>query len=467
MNTSADLTPLVLINAVGLTPELAREVPTLNAMLADGGSLSAMKGVFPGLTCTAQASMLSGKEPTEHGVVANGWYREDVGEVRSWIQARKQIQAEVVDELCRRKAQSLGKSFTSARLFWWFAQGCDNDIVVTPKPHYGADGSKAFDIQTRPAALGKSLESHFGAFPFHTFWGPMAGEGSSRWIAEASASVIRDKHPTLSMVYLPHLDYDLQRFGPSGADIPRLLGELDACLARVVEAAKSIGARVMVVSEYGISDVHTPIDINRQLCRMGLLETRSGPYGDMLDVMDSRAFAVADHQIAHVYLKNACDHERVREALFNIPGIEHVLDRDAQAEFAINHARSGDFVLIAEEGHWFSYGWWKDPERAPDFARTVDIHRKPGYDPCELFFDPKLSAPKFKVVRRLLARKLGFRNLMDVVPLDTSLVKGSHGRPESGDHDSPLLVVDDASQMPDNPKMTDISELVQKAIGLS
>ena len=98
-------------------------------------------------------------------------------------------------------------------------------------------------------------------------------------------------------------------------------------------------------------------------------------------------------------------------------------------------------MAIASPDAWFTYYYWLDDARAPDFARTVEIHRKPGYDPVELFLDPAIRMPALTVGWKLARRKLGFRTLLDVIPLDAHLVKGSHGRrPAPTDVDAPVFL---------------------------
>lgn len=433
--------PLVLINAVGLTTRLLAHAPRLRA-LAESGWRRTLREVVPAVTCTAQASLLTGRPPEGHGVVGNGWLFRETGEVRFWQQSNALIQAEPLYVTARRAAAERGRSFRVAQLFWWFNQGAAVDFSVTPKPYYGADGNKVFGITGTPDGLTERLEQELGRFPFHTFWGPKAGLPCTEWIARCAASVLRTERPDLTLVYLPHLDYDPQRFGPSGCDMPRLVGELDAACASLLEAARAAGARVWVVSEYGHCDVSRPVLINRVLREAGLLTARPGPFGETLDTFTSRAFAVCDHQLAHVYVSAPEDRERVRDLLLQQPGVGRVLVGEERREVGLDHPRSGELVALSQPDAWFAYPYWLDERQAPDFARTVDIHRKPGYDPCELFFDPKLAWPQGRAAKRLLQKKLGFRTLFDVIPLDASLVRGSHGLPAALDEDRPVLIGD-------------------------
>ncbi|MBX3473967.1 MAG: alkaline phosphatase family protein [Planctomycetes bacterium] len=449
--------PLLILNVVGLTPALLPFAPRLSQLAA-----RPMTGVFPAVTMTAQASMLTGALPREHGVVGNSWYWRELGEVRNWLQANALLKPEPLYRTAARLAREQGKSFRCAKLFWWFNQGSGCDISATPKPHYGSDGSKEFDILTEPPELAAELRSQLGPFPFAAFWGPRAGLPSSTWIAAATAGVMRKHKPDLTLCYLPHLDYDLQRKGDA-ADLPRLVAEADTCAARVMDAAKAIGAAVLVVSEYGIAPVSVPVYLNRVLRQAGFLRARGGPYGEMLDPTTSRAFAVCDHQAAHVYLRDAADLDPVRKLLADTPGVDRVMDRAQQAELGIDHPNSGELVVTAGAGAWFAYPYWLDDANAPDFARSVDIHRKPGYDPCELF----MAGGNLGAGLTLLRKKLGLRYRFRTCPLDASLVRGSHGAMPADPAQGPLMACSEAGMLPQAPTMLDVKPLALQLLGLS
>jgi predicted AlkP superfamily pyrophosphatase or phosphodiesterase len=454
---------LVLINAVGLTPRLLAHAPRLQ-QLAARGWMRRLSEAMPAVTCTAQATILTGHWPDRHGIVGNGWLWRDTGEVRFWQQSNRLLEAEPVYATLRRRAAERGVALRSAKLFWWYNQGAAVDVSVTPKPYYGSDGNKAFGIYGTPAGLTERLEKDLGPFPFPTFWGPMAGLPCTEWIARCAAQVLRDERPDLAFVYLPHLDYYPQRFGPDGCDMPRLVRELDNACAPLLDAAESAGARVWVVSEYGHVQVDQPVLLNRALRQAGLLIVRPGPFGENLDTFDSRAFAVCDHQLAHVYVKESADVERVREVLAAIPGVARVLAGDERAELHLVHPRAGELIALAQPRAWFAYPFWLDDRHAPDYARTVDIHRKPGYDPCELFFDPRLWWPKGRAIRRLLQKKLGFRTLFDVIPLDATLVRGSHGLAAADAGCQALLVGDGPAPSEELLEMTALRDLIAQAV---
>ncbi|MBL8795822.1 MAG: alkaline phosphatase family protein [Planctomycetia bacterium] len=458
--------PLILLNAVGLTPRWLPLAPRLQR-LAQAGWCVPLREVLPAVTCTAQASMLTGKPPSGHGIVANGWLFRDTMEVRFWQQSNRLMQAEPIYQTARRLAVSQGKAFRCAKLFWWFNQGAAVDISVTPKPWYGADGNKVFGITGTPEGLTSKLETQLGKFPFHNFWGPLAGLPCTEWIGRCAAAVLADERPDLTLVYLPHLDYDPQRFGIEGSDWSRLVGELDRACEPVLDVARKIGARVWVVSEYGHCSVTRAVEINRALRRAGLLAVRDGPFGEMLEPYVSRAFAVCDHQLAHVYVSDEVDIPRTREVLASLPGVARVMAGEARAELGLDHPRSGELIALSAPDAWFAYPFWLDDRRAPDYARTVNIHAKPGYDPCELFLDPRLHWPKLRMMRRLGQKLLGFRTLFDVVPLDASLVKGSHGLAASQAEDRPLLIGDGPAPAESELPMTAVHGLLWRALGLA
>jgi predicted AlkP superfamily pyrophosphatase or phosphodiesterase len=455
---------LVLVDAVGLTPRLLPHAPRL-AGLASAGWMRPLREVVPAVTCTAQASLLTGASAEWHGIVGNGWLFRDTGEVRFWQQSNRLLQAEPLYRTARRRAARRRLAFSCAKLFWWFNQGADVALSVTPKPYYGADGNKVFGI-TGTAGLAETLEKKLGPFPFFTFWGPQAGLPCTTWIARCTAEVIREHRPTLTLVYLPHLDYDPQRHGPQGCAMPRLVGELDSACAPLLEAARQAGARVWVVSEYGHVPVRRAVLPNCALRRGELLAVRPGPFGEALDTFASRAFAVCDHQLAHVYVHDPEDIPRARDVLAGLPGVARVLAGEERGAVGLRHERAGDLIVLSEPDAWLAYPFWLDDRLAPDYARTVDIHRKPGYDPCELLLDPKLWWPRGRLLRRLIQKKLGFRTLFDVVPLDPTLVRGSHGLPAGDPLDRPLLIGDGPAPGQGALETTAVRDLLLEALGL-
>jgi Type I phosphodiesterase / nucleotide pyrophosphatase len=460
--------PLVIINTVGLTQRMLEHAPRLQALAARGWQRP-LREVTPAVTCTSQATMLTGQTAESHGIVGNGWLFRDTGEVRFWQQSNRLIEAEPLYVTARRRSRERGRAFRCSKLFWWFNQGAAVDMSVTPKPHYGADGSKVFDILTTPVSLADDLRRKLGNFPFPAFWGPMAGLACTQWIARCAAEVLQCDRPELTLVYLPHLDYDTQRFGPAGCDLPRLVRELDNACEVLLNSAQAVGARLWVVNEYAHVAVQRVVLPNQVLRKAALLAVRAGPFGEQLDTFESRAFAVCDHQIAHVYVKDHGDLQKVQGILAALPGVSRALVGDARGEVGLRHQRSGELVLLTEPDAWLAYPFWLDDRQAPDYARTVNIHAKPGYDPCELFFDPKLWWPKGRALRRLLQKHLGFRTLFDVVPLDVTLVRGSHGLAGCGraTDDWPLLIGDGPAPAIGVVPTQAVRDLVLEALGLA
>jgi predicted AlkP superfamily pyrophosphatase or phosphodiesterase len=311
------------------------------------------------------------------------------------------------------------------------------------------------------------LQAKIGKFPFQSFWGPLAGLPSTTWIAESAAELLRSERPDLTLVYLPHLDYDPQRYGPDGCNMPRLVQELDQAAEPLLDAAQKLGCRVWVVSEYGHVQVRRSIELNRVLRRAGFLVVRPGPFGESLDTFGSRAFAVCDHQLAHVYVREPDDLLPVKEYLAALAGVARVLAGEERAEVNLLHPRSGELVVLAEPDAWFAYPYWLDDRQAPDFARTVDIHRKPGFDPCELFFDPDLSWPRGRAMLRFLQKSMGFRTLFDVIPLKPELVRGSHGVAPKNPDNRPLLIGDGPAPDQGELPMTAVHGLILGALGLA
>ena len=450
--------PLVVINIVGLTQSLLGEhTPNINRLIEDG-FIAPMQGVFPAVTCTAQASMLTGELPSKHGIVANGWYFRDISEVFFWRQSNRLIEGEKVWHAAKKQFSD----FTTAQMFWWYNMYAEVDWSVTPRPIYPADGRKIPGLYSSPPDLHEKLQSKLGNFPFFNFWGPKANILSSDWIAKSSAEVFRNNRPDLSLVYLPHLDYNLQRLGPDHPDIWKDVEQIDAVAGELIDSVRSEGADVMIVSEYGIEQATGHVNINQVLRQAGMLATQQTLDWELLDYGASRAFAVADHQVAHIYVKNSVDLSRVKSLLQKTPGIEHVLSGEEKSKWHMDHQRAGELVAIAEKGHWFTYYYWQDENKAPDFARTVDIHRKPGYDPVELFLDPDIKFPKLKIAGRLLQKKLGMRYLMDVIPLKPELVKGTHGRLASSPEEGPLLISSRKDLACDSLKMTGVKDFILK-----
>jgi predicted AlkP superfamily pyrophosphatase or phosphodiesterase len=431
--------PTLVVLVVGLSPNLIGEYTPNIRSLVRRGAMRPLKTVTPAVTCTVQATLATGLAPSGHGAVANGWYFRNLSEVWLWRQSNRLIGGEKIWEAAKAK----NSDFTCAKMFWWYNMYASADWGATPRPQYPADGRKIPDHYAYPSALRDELNAKLGMFPLFKFWGPATDCTSSEWIARATMHVMETRDPTLALCYLPHLDYNLQRLGPDLAD-PRMqqdLQEVDAVCGELIAAAERQGRDVIVVSEYGITKVSDAVHINRALREAGFLALRVENGRELLDAGMSKAFAVADHQCAHIYVQDASLVNEVRDTVLGLEGVEQVLDTEGKREHGLDHPRSGELVAIAHSDRWFSYYYWLDDDRAPDFARTVDIHRKPGYDPVELFIDSRISWPMLKVGAHLLRQKLGMRSLLEVVSLqETARVRGSHGRLTEDPADGPLVI---------------------------
>lgn len=450
----------VVLNVVGLTPRLLGDAtPNLSAF-ATAGRMRPLQSVVPAVTCTVQSSMVTGALPREHGAVANGWYFRDLAEIWFWRQSNHLIGGEKLWDAAARR----DPAFTCAKMFWWYNMYSSATWSVTPRPLYPADGRKLPDVYSTPIELRDELQAKLGTFPLFSFWGPATDISATRWIADATRHVYDTRRPTLTLVYLPHLDYCLQRLGPNDPRLAPDLRDVDAVCGELIDHCRRDGARVIVLSEYGITEVRDAIHVNRALRAAGLLAVKDELGHDMLDPGASEAFAVADHQLAHVYVRRPERVPEVQRLLASLDGVERVLDADGKRAAGLDHPRSGELVAVSAADRWFSYYFWLDDARAPDYARTVDIHRKPGYDPVELFLDPTLWLPQVKVGWTLAKKAAGFRYLMDVIPLDTTLVRGSHGRLTDEPGAGPLVMTDTPDLLPDDVAATDVKDLVLRHV---
>ena len=465
---------LAVINVVGLTESLIGEHTPHIAEFRRRGALAQIAPAFPAVTCTAQSNYLTGKLPSQHGIVGNGWFNRELAEIQFWKQSNHLVESPKIWDELRKQSEIVNRKSSIVNLFWWFNMYSTVDYSLTPRPMYPADGRKVFDVYSWPHSIRTEIKRDLGEFPFFGFWGPAAGiktpQGSAdcatRWIAESAKWIENKFSPTLNLIYLPHLDYNLQRHGPfsegrAGSPLPADgahgvtrptnpkiftdLREIDAIVGDLIDFFNQRGVQVVLLSEYGITNVDTPIHLNRIFRQHGWLAVKDELGREILDAGASKVFAVADHQVAHIYLNPDAEsglEKSVRELLEKTDGVESVLGKAEKIAAGIDHPRAGDLMAVATETSWFTYYYWLDDARAPDFARTVDIHRKPGFDPVELFLDPNIPLPKLKIAWRLLQKKLGFRMLMDLVPLDATLVKGSHGRRPADKKDWPVLITD-------------------------
>lgn len=446
----------VVIDVVGLSANLiGKHTPFLQQYIKNK-KLNTIAPMLPAVTTAVQSTYLTGKQPSGHGIVGNGWYDHTDAEIKFWKQSNKLVQAEKIWDRAKRE----NPDFTCSNMFWWYNMYSNADYSVTPRPNYLADGRKMPDCYSEPAELRDVLQQKLGQFPLFNFWGPGANIKSSKWIADASILSDELYNPTLTLVYLPHLDYCLQKFGHDLNHINKELNQIDEVLKDLIGYYEQKNATVIVLSEYGITPVSQPVHVNRIFREAGLLQIRVERGLELLDAGASKAFVVADHQIAHVYLNNPEVKDQVKTLLENTPGIALVLDKAGQQAHGLEHDRAGDFVLVAKPESWFTYYFWLDDAKAPDYARCVDIHKKPGYDPVEMFMSSKARA-----AYKLLRKKAGFRYVMDVIPLDATLVKGSHGSINTPTAFHPVLITDPHIHA-ENLEATEVYNVIWKALNL-
>lgn len=421
---------VAVLNVVGLTKAVLKHMPRLQKW-SESREVVSFKPAFPAVTCTAQSSYLTGKPVGEHGIVGNGWYDREEAQVKFWKQSNHLVKGEKVWE---------GLEHSCAKMFWWYNMYSSTDFSATPRPLYPADGRKFFDIHTEPMGMREEIKGDLGPFPFPSFWGPKAGIPSSKWIADSAKWIERKERPGLNLVYLPHLDYGLQKFGP---DTPEMVAEysaIDEVTCDLIDELEGNGVEVLALSEYGISKVSKAIHLNRIFREKGWIQVKDEIGLETLDCGGCQAFVVADHQVAHVYVNDESIAEEVRKVVLEADGVEEIREGVDLWGNGVGRERGGDFVAVSESEAWFTYYYWMDDAKAPDFARCIDIHRKPGYDPVELFLDPEIKFPMLKIAGFLAKKKLGFRGLMDVIPLDADLVKGSHGRDTVGEEEQPVAI---------------------------
>ena len=370
--------------------------------------------------------------------MGNGWYDRESAEVRFWKQSNHLVHGEKIwDQLKQGNPDA-----ECANMFWWYNMYSQADWTATPRPMYPADGRKVFDIHTQPMNLRERLKADLGDFPFPSFWGPAAGIQSSQWIAESAKWIETSEKPALNLVYLPHLDYCLQKYGPNAPEIIPELAAIDELVGDLLSFFGDRGVEVVLLSEYGISEVNRAVHLNREFRKRGWIQVKDELGRETLDCGGCRAFAVADHQVAHIYINDASIRDQVIELLEGIDGVEEVRVPSEMWGQGTAVDRAGDLIAVAASDAWFTYYYWEDDNKAPDFARCIDIHRKPGYDPVELFIDPEIAFPKLKIAWFLLRKKLGFRALLDVIAFDANLVKGSHGRDKVPESEQPVFIAD-------------------------
>ena len=396
-----------MLDIVGLeSSHLSSNVIPNIANIANEGESFKMEPVFPAVTCTVQASLLSGQYPNKHGIISNGLYDKNNYTVSFWEQSSSLVQTDRIWDIAKRQNNS---SFKTAVLFGQNTMYCKSDVVITPRPLHMEDGMIMW-CYSKPLGYYEALKQKYGEFNLATYWGPLASYKSSEWIVQAACDTLKNERPNLMFTYIPHLDYSVQRFGKNSNEVREDLKRADDLVGQVIQKTIDLGIKddtqFVIFSEYGFNDVQSQIPLNRKLRDAGLLSVRTINDREYIDFELSKAFAMVDHQIAHVYINDGYT-EQTKRVLENIEGIERVLSTEDKKTLNINHKRSGDLIAFANKDTWFTYYWWNDDTKAPNFAKTVDIHRKPGYDPAELFIDPTTKS----------------------IPLNADRIRASHGRP--------------------------------------
>ena len=395
----------VLLSIPALRDRDLASMPRLSS-LAEGGVTLSLAASVPCLTCPVQATLTTGVGPDKHGVVANGFFWRSKGEVEMWTAWNDAVEVpQIWDRLHEHDAE-----LTSAVWFPLLVKGANADYICTPAPIHNPDGSESLWCYTKPTELYGELRDRLGHFPLMNFWGPLSSIKSTDWIIDSALIAAKRFQPRFFYLYLPHLDYAAQKFGPDSPEALAALSALDAAVGRLIDGVREAGLTDtlwLAASEYVITPVEGAVFPNRMLRQAGLLFLREEAGREYLVPGESHAWALVDHQLAHVFVREPRDVERVSDLFRNDDGVAEVLVGNQRARFGLNHSRSGEIVLIANPETWFAYYWWLDDAKSPPFARTVNIHQKPGYDPVEMFLDvPSKSTP-----------------------LDAALVKGSHGYP--------------------------------------
>jgi predicted AlkP superfamily pyrophosphatase or phosphodiesterase len=439
---------VILLSVPGLRKQDVAAMPHLRSLAADGDRIDLVPS-FPCVTCPVQVNMTTGKLPRQHGVVANGFYWRDKQEVEMWTAWNKSIQAPQIWDTLKKHQPGT----TSAVWFPLLSKGAGADLICTPAPIHNPDGSESLWCYTKPTEMYGTLRDKFGHFPLKHFWGPLANIQSTDWICR-SAAFAAEHRPNFFYIYLPHLDYAGQKSGPDSpaaqqalADLDQVLGTLmsDVNKALVNKTQSPTTPLWLVASEYTILPVRHVLYPNRVLREAGLLAVQNRDDGEHLDLAGSGAWALVDHQFSHIFTADSSAAERAAKLFRGREGVAEVLVGPERSKYDLDHERSGEVVLVSSPDSWQAYYWWLDDGRAPGFARTVDIHRKPGYDPVELFFDPQTRS----------------------IPLNATLVRGSHGAPAHEERQRGLLISSEQGVLVGQAMAdTDIYELVLRQFGI-
>lgn len=443
---------VLLLSVPGLREKDLPLMPRLSELMASGDRAPLSPSV-PAVTCPVQVNMTTGELPGEHGVIANGFYWRDECRVEMWTAWNDKVdRPQIWDRL-----HEHDPSIKSAAWFPLLAKGCGADFICTPAPIHHPDGGESLWCYTKPERLYGELMEELGHFPLHRFWGPLAGIEATQWIVSSARQALSRQEPHFMYLYLPHLDYRAQKFGPDSPEAVEACRELDVEIGRLLDHVGKLDAYAdplwLVASEYAITPVSRVAYPNRLLRDAGLLVTEIDEDGrERIDFARSDAWALVDHQTAHVFVGDSdpATLKRAADVFASIDEVDDVWDAAEQTRHGIQHARSADLVLISHADAWFAYYWWRDDNDAPRFARTVDIHNKPGYDPVEMFFDPEANAAG-----------------LGPTPLDATLVRGSHGAPARDESQRGVLLSSVRGVLVEQPMADiDVCETVLRQFGL-
>jgi predicted AlkP superfamily pyrophosphatase or phosphodiesterase len=418
---------LLLLEVPGFSRHLLDHAPKLRARM-EAQSWGRFDPVFPALTLPSHVSLLNGCSPAEHGLLANGFHDRDLNQTFMWPQSEALVRGEPIWESLKKERAD----FKCLKYFWWPGMASSADVHGNVRPVYHADGRKSPGLYMNREGLADALQAEFGEFPLFRFWGPATDISSSQWILDTASALLRREHFDLGLIYVPHLDYRQQTLGPKHPSIATEVHLLDEALEHFFAGIEE-DYSFALVSSYGITEVSRDIAINRHLRERGWLKVVHNLAGERVDTAMSEAFAIADHQVALVYVKDPQNLAQIEDAIAQIDGVESVLRQRRNRD-----RRCPDLLCVADTESWFSYAYWLDEGGAPDFAHSVAIHDKMGYDPCEMLFDSKLRFPKLKMVQKLLQKKCGFRTVMDVISTEPWRIKGSHGRLPDSESEAPI-----------------------------
>jgi predicted AlkP superfamily pyrophosphatase or phosphodiesterase len=436
---------VVLLSIPGLRKQDLAHMPAL-AKLATSGDQTTLVPSFPAVTCPVQANMTTGRPPREHGVIANGFYWREKHEVEMWTAWNDCIQRPQIWDVLHEHDPAL----TSAVWFPLHSKGCGADYICTPAPIHNPDGTESLWCYTKPTEMYGTLRDTLGHFPLQHFWGPLSNIKSTAWICDSAVWAARQYKPRFSYIYLPHLDYAAQKFGPDSEQAIKALGELDNVLAGLFVgingAYQDRTPLWLVASEYTIVPVDHVEYPNRVLRESGLLTVKNdADEREQLDFAGSRAWALVDHQFAHVFVQSPGDIAKVANLFRGRGGIAEVLVGTERARFELDHERAGEVVLISKPNSWQAYYWWLDDARAPKYASSVDIHRKPGYDPVEMHLNMATRS----------------------TPLDATLVRGSHGAPARDESQRGVIISSEQGVLVGSALAdTDVFDLVVRQFGI-